>query len=247
MVGVIRGPRFAGRAPGRARKARLAERGLRGGEIVRREHQAGVGREVGGGQVDVRVAKLAGDLAECARPVLYVEDDHLLLSGDLDSGTLQRFERGSRILYEYVNLCLPSAAGERAQAGDVGAALAEHIPDPCQLARMIIEIERQIGRHDPLLSCSYLSRRSTMAGSALVIAVRSHIYGIGCSEARSGDSRPKTDRVRPTLPTTQASCSSFNGSPARTRGRRLRRSSRDGRENRCVAVIPEVSMTNRKT
>src|ERR1700694_5511787 len=186
MVGVIRGPRFAGRAPARARKARLAERGLRGGEIVRREHQAGVGREVGGGQVDVRVAKLAGELAECARPVLYVEDDHLLLSGDLDSGTLQRFERGSRILYEYVNLCLPSAAGERAQAGDVGAALAEHIPDPCQLARMIIEIERQIGRHDPLLICVGDPRKG---GNPLSFLLASSSPVPGCGWVRGPGSR----------------------------------------------------------
>ena len=39
-----------------------SERGLRGGEVVGGEDQAGVGREVGGGEVDVCLAELASDL-----------------------------------------------------------------------------------------------------------------------------------------------------------------------------------------
>ena len=44
------------------------------------------------------------------------------------------------------------AATERAQSGDIGACLAEHVSDPSQLAGLVVEIERQIGRHGVLLS-----------------------------------------------------------------------------------------------
>ena len=58
-------------------------------------------------------------------------------------------------MHQYVNLGLSAAARQRAQARDVGARLAEDVTDASQLAGLVVQIERQVGCHDRLLSSDY--------------------------------------------------------------------------------------------
>src|SRR4029078_5675530 len=91
-------------------------------------------------------------VAEGPRPVLDLQNQPLLLSGDLDSRALQRFERRRRIVDEDVDLGLSASARHRTQAGDVRARLAEDVTDAGKLSGLIVQIERQVGCHDRLLS-----------------------------------------------------------------------------------------------